>query len=233
MNCTDFETVVIDLARRQMMDAAARDDALAHAGSCARCAGRLADERALTAGFAVLRGDDAARNAPLRVEQALLVAVARAEPRRPHWMKRAGIGAVAAAIVISTVIALRRPEPGNPPRNAAVAPPAAPEAAKAPEPPPARVIPPAPRPLRRERQRAQKAARRAVEPAEREIATEFIALVYDPDPPERGRLVRVKLPRSALVTFGLPMNEDRSEDRVKADVLLGEDGVARAIRFVR
>jgi hypothetical protein len=48
-----------------------------------------------------------------------------------------------------------------------------------------------------------------------------------------GQLVRVQLPRSALMKFGLPVNLDRANERVKADVLLGSDGIARAIRFVR
>jgi hypothetical protein len=46
-------------------------------------------------------------------------------------------------------------------------------------------------------------------------------------------MVRVELPRSALVSFGLPMNVERADERIKADVLVGDDGVARAIRFVR
>jgi hypothetical protein len=32
---------------------------------------------------------------------------------------------------------------------------------------------------------------------------------------------------------GLPVNEDRLSDRVYADVLVGDEGLARAIRFVR
>ena len=48
-----------------------------------------------------------------------------------------------------------------------------------------------------------------------------------------GQLVRVELPRSALVRFGLPVNIDRANQRVKADVLVGADGLARAIRFVQ
>ena len=50
------------------------------------------------------------------------------------------------------------------------------------------------------------------------------------DPP---RVVRVELPRSALESFGLPMNMERAGERIKADVVVGHDGLARAIRFVR
>lgn len=68
-----------------------------------------------------------------------------------------------------------------------------------------------------------------------EVATEFIPLVQA-EPyaqAEEGHLVRVELPRSALVSFGLPVNVEAPGGRVKADVLMGQDGIARAIRFVR
>ncbi|HVF68676.1 MAG TPA: hypothetical protein VM914_13485 [Pyrinomonadaceae bacterium] len=65
-----------------------------------------------------------------------------------------------------------------------------------------------------------------------EITTEFIQLAGFAQS-EGVHLVRVELPRSALTSFGIPVNADRAGERVKADVLLGEDGTARAIRFVR
>ena len=48
-----------------------------------------------------------------------------------------------------------------------------------------------------------------------------------------GQIVRVELPRSALVNFGLPVNMDRYNEKVKADVIFGVDGLAHAIRFVQ
>lgn len=68
-----------------------------------------------------------------------------------------------------------------------------------------------------------------------EIATDFLPLTYGGNLSQLdgGQVVRVELPRSALQSFGLPMNAERAGERVKADVLLGHDGVARAIRFVR
>jgi hypothetical protein len=68
-----------------------------------------------------------------------------------------------------------------------------------------------------------------------EVATEFIPLVQAGQyaQAEEGHLVRVKLPRSALVSFGLPVNAEAPGGSVKADVLMGQDGIARAIRFVR
>jgi hypothetical protein len=68
-----------------------------------------------------------------------------------------------------------------------------------------------------------------------EIVTDFMPLTYGAalSPNEGGQLVRVELPRSALASMGLPVNVERANERVKADVLLGHDGLARAIRFVR
>ena len=68
-----------------------------------------------------------------------------------------------------------------------------------------------------------------------EVATEFMPLAYGYPSAQmaRGHIVRVELPRSAMASFGLPVNQERAESRVKADVLIGEDGLARAIRFVR
>ena len=46
-------------------------------------------------------------------------------------------------------------------------------------------------------------------------------------------VVRVQVPRSAPAMVGLPMSGGDVSGTVTADVVLGEDGVARAIRFVQ
>jgi hypothetical protein len=68
-----------------------------------------------------------------------------------------------------------------------------------------------------------------------EIATDFIALTSAAElsSMESGQLVRVLLPRSALASFGLPFNQELREKPIAAQVLIGQDGVARAIRFLR
>ena len=68
-----------------------------------------------------------------------------------------------------------------------------------------------------------------------EIATDFIPLRYmnAASLQDGGQIVRVELPRSALVNFGVPVNMDRYNEKVKADVLFGVDGLAHAIRFVQ
>ena len=69
----------------------------------------------------------------------------------------------------------------------------------------------------------------------REVATDFFPTRYmnAASLQDGGQIVRVELPRSALVNFGLPVNMDRYNEKVKADVIFGVDGLAHAIRFVQ
>jgi hypothetical protein len=68
-----------------------------------------------------------------------------------------------------------------------------------------------------------------------EVTTDFYPIGYSntPNLQEGGQLLRVELPRAAVARFGLPVNMDRVGQRVKADVLVGSDGLAQAIRFVQ
>ena len=67
-----------------------------------------------------------------------------------------------------------------------------------------------------------------------EVVTEFFPLNGNSlTTNEEMQVVRVKLPRQVLAAFGLPVNEARADERVTADVLLGADGLAHAVRFVR
>jgi hypothetical protein len=71
--------------------------------------------------------------------------------------------------------------------------------------------------------------------AQDEIATSFYPLPYGSglSLDEGWEIVRVSMPRSALATLGVPMSaEQSSSSTIKADLVLGEDGMARAIRFV-
>jgi hypothetical protein len=165
--------------------------------------------------------------APPRLERALLEAF-RAHHSPSAWRQRLVIGGIAASVaclVLSAVwIWWARPlPPPTPKMTAQQAPPAVPVAESAEEAPPPPRSPIKPR-------RASRSA--PVAPVE--VVTGFLPVPGgDPlEPLDRGRMVRVRLPRSALTAFGLPMNEDRAAERVQADVLIGEDGLARAIRFV-
>jgi hypothetical protein len=67
-----------------------------------------------------------------------------------------------------------------------------------------------------------------------ETVTDYIPLTYlaDATAMESGMVLRVELPPSALVKMGLPAPVERTDSRVKADLIVGDDGVPRAVRFV-
>jgi hypothetical protein len=66
-------------------------------------------------------------------------------------------------------------------------------------------------------------------------ASEFFPLAYSTVPITHARIVRMEVPRTAPELFGVDpaglVNAPRGN--VVADVVVGEDGLARAVRFVR
>lgn len=70
-------------------------------------------------------------------------------------------------------------------------------------------------------------------PAEpEEIMTGFFPLMENPPPSERGLLVRMTVPASTMRAVGLPVGDEHLSDPVQADLLVGQDDLPRAIRFV-
>ena len=65
-----------------------------------------------------------------------------------------------------------------------------------------------------------------------EIKTEFIALSYGRNP-ESGQIVRVRVPSSMMVTVGLVPSVQKPTSMIDAEVVVGDDGMTHAIRFIR
>ncbi len=256
MNCQKFETVVSELARGQMMAAELRGEALAHVDACENCALRLRDEEMLTRGLHSLATEMELLEAPANIEANLLMAfrarqadvpapvahpVAGSQSRSLYW-----VAAVAAMLLIAISVFVFRwtSRPADEPRqaNRQEEPQRTPQAADNPAPqfakdvsaPDEDVLPVHPKP-RRNRSARRAATEQVANHVTNEIATDFIPLSYmsTASLQDGGQIVRVQLPRSALANFGLPVNMDRYNERVKADVLVGVDGTARAIRFVQ
>ena len=224
MNCQEMESMVTDLARKAPVEVEARGRVLAHVRECSRCSDRLAAEQRLSEGLLALSAASLEEHAPPGVEERLLAEFRRQPAPVRHarrWLAVAGAGSIAALIFL---FARQAPHPVTPP---------APPAIASVAPPPPRVLPVRQAPGNR---RSNRRPRRNPPPSPRtEMATEFLPVVQDDGwtPLEGGRLVRVKLPRSALGLFGLPVDEERSPERVQADVMLSNDGLLRAIRFVK
>ena len=75
----------------------------------------------------------------------------------------------------------------------------------------------------------------AMEVASDDGGGEFVpTMLASEQPLESVRVVRVSLPGAALARYGIaPGDLARSEDEVTADLLVGQDGIARAIRVVK
>jgi hypothetical protein len=50
---------------------------------------------------------------------------------------------------------------------------------------------------------------------------------------ENAMVVRVQLPVSSLQLMGVPVSEERADASVQAELLLGQDGLARAVRLAQ
>ena len=77
---------------------------------------------------------------------------------------------------------------------------------------------------------AQPAADAAGEPL-----TGFVPLGYNRIPAGPTHIVRLEVPRAALASFGLLSMDSTGSpesETVLADVIIGDDGLARAVRFV-
>jgi hypothetical protein len=78
---------------------------------------------------------------------------------------------------------------------------------------------------------ADTAVRRAESASE--VASAFLPLPYSDVPITDGQIVRLAVPRAALASFGLAPADFIDSGTVMADVIVGDDGLARAVRFVR
>ena len=245
MNCRDFEMNVLALARNELIDANSREISLAHTVNCVSCADRLARERALNAGVRAVVATLAEEKAPAYIGAALLTAFREHTPAVtgntviPMPLKAARHGrfeAAAAAVVMVSMVAVLWLYSRSPiEKQVAVTAPPAP--INAPE-PASQVGPRDPEIVSdsatiRPNRTHHRAARPRTNTAEE--VTEFFPLMegIDLDSLEAVQSVRVELPASALVDLGLPASPGTPTGPVKADVLLGLDGLARAIRFVR
>ena len=235
MDCKEFENVLDDLERETPMPAGVRGRALQHAESCGYCRGRLASARLLSLELQALARKDENLQTPAHVEASLLAAFRQKTARPARAWKNLSWAAAAAVVALATWLLAAQPwrKPSFPPVAKIQA--------------PSSLSPSASQPATvtvKNRPRAQKRLAehipsrqpsRSASNVTAQMANEFIALPPGDNayPLGEGMIVRVELPRSAPVLVGLPMGGDDFSGTVTADVVLGQDGVARAIRFVQ
>jgi hypothetical protein len=257
MNCRDFEAIVIEMARDCLMDAAARERGLEHVRRCASCATLLVEERSLSRDLRALSARCAAEEIPERIETALLAAfreapgqTRRSAPTIVAPRRRRRLSAVAALALLTFGISLagwvasshKRESPAVGSTGGGASPtevPASPEKSDRKRPQVVEVRQPdrrIPAPRSDERQKRLPSANRrpASNDAPREFVTQFFPVMQGGEliPLEGGQVVRVRMPRSNLIPLGIPFNQERASETIKADVLVSNDGLARAIRLV-
>ena len=253
MTCEAFERVVTDLACEFLIEAASRKRALAHARACARCAARLRQERALTAALNAATSAEHGQ-APAGMKTALLGAFQQqtapapvaAPPvfinsaaRRPtRWL----LAAAAALLLLAILVTLQVLHRQSLVESSASSHPAIADAAPASEVTNKKNVQvavtsdkpktaPAPRRRMRPVFHHEMASRSDRSP---ETVTEFIPLTAldEATAMGSGTIMRVEMPRASLIAMGLPLNAERAHETVKADIVVGDDGLARAIRLV-
>jgi hypothetical protein len=262
MNCEDFEEVVVDLARSQPLEAGARNEARAHAAECEACAERLEKEQALSIGLRALAADMKSAATTDNLERNLISAF-RQEGFMPHVSRgsnRWSYLAIAAAVILAVTLAvagfrMRASSPvesnaqSSPPNRVLPSPAATPSSdGRATNSPVLKEIKKEiPRVASTHRPKKRRPSV-SVSPTfvsvvvgsptdseASEVASSFMPLGYSNTATlqEGAQVMRVELPRYAMARFGLPVNMERYDERVKADVWIGADGLARAIRFVQ
>jgi hypothetical protein len=172
-------------------------------------------EDRIKAALGALREADEGQEAGPAVEARLMDAFRKHRSRRVWKNVMAWTAAAAAGVVLFATVDRPKPMVFRPPEPVAIT---------RPEPAPQPAAVPATPSPRRVKRRPQTPLR--------EIDTEFFPLLDVQPPFERGELVRIEVPASAMRDVGLPVSQDHLADLVQADVLVGQEGLARAIRFV-
>lgn len=255
MNCNDFEKLVSDLVQHHLMEAGKRELALQHTKGCARCNARLYNERVLSASLSATANAET-ESAPANIKVNLLAAfnekhsksstnvvalTSKKESSNYIW-KWAAAAAIVIAFLGIAAVRFMLPTLDATLQQAAKSADFKNEKSEQQD-----YKNESPRtPL--EKDKVNNVARRdtrantprrinkAAEDANNnEVASDFIALTYTDETSSgnNGMVVRVKLPRATVIAMGLPLNANHTDGYVKADVLVGDDGVARAIRLVQ
>ncbi|HEY7390780.1 MAG TPA: hypothetical protein VH640_19855 [Bryobacteraceae bacterium] len=204
MNCDQF--------RKRLRESSALEAAAAaHVDGCAACAALFQQQRRLEAGLKQMAAAQVGWSAPPRVEAALVQQfrseakrqmISPAPARKPFWM-RFRLPGLAAAGVLATALALLLIS-RTPHSSPTVARTAATQASELDD--------------------------------DSALDNGFVLLPYansgEITNAAEADVVRVEMPRSALVTLGVPVSDDGNSATVEAELLLGEGGVPQAVRVL-
>ena len=245
MTCAEAREAILDLARDVSMPESVRLAVEQHMGGCANCAAELERQRDLTAALGALTAEAETWKASPTIEARLheaFVAGSQVAPtlqvrsrQTDRWLYAlAGAAVIALAVWLGTRPSIA-PSSGagastaaSPVKSPAVSTPLATEGNK----PASSMLEAKVSPQRPVSVRAAM-GRRATAPKQVR-SFEFVTLPAAAGLPdlESGSVVRIAVPVGALPEYGLDIAAVGSKTTVDADVLVGQDGLARAIRLV-
>lgn len=225
MDCMQFREVLHELDRPGAEGDALCERALAHAESCSDCAAQLTEMESLSFSLRQLAEESAELQAPARLETLLLQEFRREKSatasRGVRW-QLAAFG-IAAAVLLALGLSLHRRHLVTPSGvNSAQS--SAQTVTTAPDNPAAT----------KTTATAADGSTHAAAADDTEYATAYMPLpyAYDPSELEGAAVVRVVLPRAALISYGLPVEGMGVRDQVTADMVVSQDGTPQAIRLV-
>ena len=235
MNCEEFELIGMDAERDSTLSEVERVAAREHANKCSRCAALQESWQAAGVDLRAFAEDTAMAQAPARVEMRL-----RQEFRTQHVtfkVRRAAVvaaWALAAAAVFAGVIGWRNWLHGRQE-----------VAAKHLDSAPARISPENNSSAGTNRENAAQLTN-GMPPQNSAGAASSETLVADNEltgftllpgtlamDADDAAILRVRMQRGALGALGLPVNEERANEWIQVDLLVGDDGLPQAVRLPR
>lgn len=240
MTCHSLRNAIVELARGRDTGLGTLAAIESHVEQCAACAALMARERQLSRGLRALAAATAADGPSDALGRRLLDVFAEQEamPRRMAARRATGWMRAAAAVLLAGVAAAwwwsARGEPATDSPTEVVQ-----ADASKPEPVPAPGVARTDDSPRRSpvvaASHRPRASRHRTTPASSVVwPVGFVAIPGADGLPdfESGQIIRMEIPLSSLPTYGIEILPDAQRSPVEADLLVGQDGQARAIRLV-
>ncbi len=232
MNCEEFEAIGLDAERDASLSEVERVAAREHAGTCSRCAALQDSWQAAGIEIRSFAEDTILAQAPPRVEMRL-----RQEFRTQHVtlrVRRTALvtaWALATAAVLAGAVSWRNWRHNHETAGHMNSVPVASKSPESNSARPANHETPVEVPNEKPQRTSPRAASSEALVAENEL-TGFTLLpgAFAADTDDAA-ILRVRMQRGTLGALGLPVNEERANEWIQVDLLVGDDGLPQAVRL--
>ena len=244
MNCHELRDALVDHARGALNGVGSRAAIESHLEHCHACATEFARQRALTEGLRAVARASAHEAAPAAFEDRLMSAFASRhsaqQPSAPAigrrlspWLAAAASIAIVGGVSYAVMNRVKTEGTGGTETEEVRLKPDTTVASDGVQVKPEGTEEVRLKPDATKANRVRRAGSTTV-PRPGLRMDDFVALPGAVGLPtfESGRIVRIDLPVSSLPAYGVELVPDAARSEVQADVLVGQDGQARAIRLV-